>query len=195
MKANNNSKELHFFSMNIGKNYYSTPLMEMGEVDCCGNLAQPRVRQQGRTDWRQTVSKETCASALNDTNTSLVCAVGMSLYHARKVQAEIGVLWEFWTSYIEGVESVCAVGAVLEQVFLGLGEFLPHPCPCGSRFCHGWPLRSARRGLGLRCSADWETAWVCGDRQRLHWFQGTSRGTSSGCRYIHLAPASPRCGL
>ena len=111
--------------MNIGKNYYSTPLMEMGEVDCWGKLAQPRVRQQGRTDWRQAVSKATCASALNDTNTSLVCAVGMSLYHARKVQAEIGVLWEFWTSYIEGVESVCAVGAVLEQVFLGLGEFLP----------------------------------------------------------------------
>ena len=99
--------------------------MEMGEVLRWGNLAQPRVRQQGRTDWRLAVSKATCASALNDTNTSLVCAVVMSLYHARKVQAEIGVLWEFWTFYIESIESVCAVGAVLGQVFLGLGEFLP----------------------------------------------------------------------
>ena len=99
--------------------YFSSPGAEI-------TIQHPsRVRQQGRTDWRQAVSKATCASALNDTNTSLVCAVGMSLYHARKVQAEIGVLWEFWTSYIEGIESVCAIGAVLEQVFLGLSEFLP----------------------------------------------------------------------
>ena len=61
----------------------------------------------------------------------------MSLYHARKVQAEISVLGEFGAADVEGIESVCAVGAVPEQVFLGLGEFLPHPCPCGSRFCRG----------------------------------------------------------
>ena len=61
----------------------------------------------------------------------------MSLYHARKVQAEIGVLWELGTADVESVESVCAVGAVPEQVFLGLGKFLPHPCPYESRFCRG----------------------------------------------------------
>ena len=49
----------------------------------------------------------------------------MSLYHARKVQAEISVLGKFGATDVEGVDSVCAVGAVLEQVFLGLGEFLP----------------------------------------------------------------------
>ena len=48
-----------------------------------------------------------------------------------------GALGEFGTADVEGIESVCAVGAVPEQVFLGLGEFLPHPCPCGSRFCRG----------------------------------------------------------
>ena len=32
---------------------------------------------------------------------------------------------ELCTPDVEGIESVCAVGAVLEQVFLGLGEFLP----------------------------------------------------------------------
>ena len=36
-----------------------------------------------------------------------------------------GLLGEFGTPDVEGIESVCAVGAVLEQVFLGLGEFLP----------------------------------------------------------------------
>ena len=36
-----------------------------------------------------------------------------------------GALGEFGTPDVEGIESVCAVGAVLEQVFLGLGEFLP----------------------------------------------------------------------
>ena len=36
-----------------------------------------------------------------------------------------GALGEFGTADVEGVESICAVGAVLEQVFLGLGEFLP----------------------------------------------------------------------
>ena len=36
-----------------------------------------------------------------------------------------GLLWKFGTADVESVESVCAVGAVLEQVFLGLGEFLP----------------------------------------------------------------------
>ena len=35
------------------------------------------------------------------------------------------MLWEFGTADVEGIESVGAVGAVLEQVFLGLGEFLP----------------------------------------------------------------------
>ena len=34
-------------------------------------------------------------------------------------------LGEFGTADVESIESVCAVGAVLEQVFLGLGEFLP----------------------------------------------------------------------
>ena len=36
-----------------------------------------------------------------------------------------GLLGELGTADVEGVESLCAVGAVLEQVFLGLGEFLP----------------------------------------------------------------------
>ena len=36
-----------------------------------------------------------------------------------------GLLGEFGTADVEGIESVCAVGAVLEQVFLGLGKFLP----------------------------------------------------------------------
>ena len=36
-----------------------------------------------------------------------------------------GLLGEFCAADVESIESVCAVGAVLEQVFLGLGEFLP----------------------------------------------------------------------
>ena len=32
------------------------------------------------------------------------------------------VVWEFFASDIEGIESVGAVGAVFEQVFLGFGE-------------------------------------------------------------------------
>ena len=36
-----------------------------------------------------------------------------------------GLLGELGATDVEGIESVCAVGAVLEQVFLGLGEFLP----------------------------------------------------------------------
>ena len=35
------------------------------------------------------------------------------------------ILGELGTADVESIESVCAVGAVLEQVFLGLGEFLP----------------------------------------------------------------------
>ena len=35
------------------------------------------------------------------------------------------ILGEFGAADVESVESVCAVGAVLEQVCLGLGEFLP----------------------------------------------------------------------
>ena len=35
------------------------------------------------------------------------------------------MLWKFGTADVEGVESICAVGAVLEQVFLGRGKFLP----------------------------------------------------------------------
>ena len=35
------------------------------------------------------------------------------------------MLGELGATDVEGIESVCAVGAVLEQVFLGLGEFLP----------------------------------------------------------------------
>ncbi len=33
------------------------------------------------------------------------------------------VLWEFFSSDVEGVEGVCAVGAVFEEGFFRFGEF------------------------------------------------------------------------
>ena len=32
--------------------------------------------------------------------------------------------WEFLTAYVEGIECICAVGAVFEEVFFALGKFL-----------------------------------------------------------------------
>ena len=44
---------------------------------------------------------------------------------------------EFLATDIEGVESVGAVGAVFEEVFFALGEFLAKLGPCGSRCALG----------------------------------------------------------
>lgn len=35
------------------------------------------------------------------------------------------ILWELGTADVEGVESVCAIGAVLQEVFLRFRKFLP----------------------------------------------------------------------
>jgi hypothetical protein len=35
-----------------------------------------------------------------------------------------GLLWELGTADVEGVESVCAIGAVLQEVFLRFRQFL-----------------------------------------------------------------------
>ena len=45
------------------------------------------------------------------------------LRYARHGEGEGVVIREFFAADVEGIESVGAVGAVFEQVFLGLGEF------------------------------------------------------------------------
>ena len=51
--------------------------------------------------------------------------IGVFLRYSRHGEGESVVVWELLAADIEGIESVGAVGAVFEQVFLGFGEFLP----------------------------------------------------------------------
>lgn len=44
--------------------------------------------------------------------------------NARNIDRESVSIWEFFTTDVESIESVCAVCAVFEQVFFALGKFL-----------------------------------------------------------------------
>ena len=46
----------------------------------------------------------------------------LTLQNSRSRYAKRIVIGEFFAADVEGIESVCAVGAVFEQVFFGLGE-------------------------------------------------------------------------
>ena len=44
--------------------------------------------------------------------------------NARYIDRESVTIWKFFAADVESIESVCAVGAVFEEVFFTLGKFL-----------------------------------------------------------------------
>ena len=45
-----------------------------------------------------------------------------SLQNSRCRESKAFSIWEFFTADVEGIKRICAVGAVLEEVFFGFGE-------------------------------------------------------------------------
>ena len=77
----------------------------------------PRVRKAGRK-----LKYFQCSSSALKAQINL--AVNMFLQHAAGVEAEGVSIGELLAADVEGVESISAIGAVLQQIFLGLSEFL-----------------------------------------------------------------------
>ena len=44
--------------------------------------------------------------------------------HPRNINRKSVAVWKFLTAYVERIERICAVGAVLEEVFFRFGKFL-----------------------------------------------------------------------